>query len=210
MFTEDYFLTLLKDLHTCISIYNVKFAYLAFSLKSKSKQAIKNTKVNLTSHFNKKMKITKLPHLSSSHKIQLLELWNNEYPEKLNYNSLDDFENYLDQLTEQSHFLLIAENNQIKGWYFDFKRMDEKWFVILLASEIQGKGFGTKLLHLAKEKEAELNAWVIDRNTEKKKDGSFYKSPLSFYQKNKFEVLSEIRLELDILSAVKIQWKNRI
>lgn len=54
MFTEDYFLTLLKDLHTCISIYNVKFAYLAFSLKSKSKQAIKNTKVNLTSHFNKK------------------------------------------------------------------------------------------------------------------------------------------------------------
>jgi GNAT superfamily N-acetyltransferase len=156
------------------------------------------------------MKITKLPHLSSSHKIQLLELWNNEYPEKLNYNSLDDFENYLDQLTEQSHFLLIAENNQIKGWYFDFKRMDEKWFVILLASEIQGKGFGTKLLHLAKKKEAELNAWVIDRNTEKKKDGSFYKSPLSFYQKNKFEVLSEIRLELDILSAVKIQWKNRI
>ncbi|MCG8701321.1 MAG: GNAT family N-acetyltransferase [Bacteroidales bacterium] len=154
------------------------------------------------------MELVKLQHLSKSEKAQILSLWNNEYPKKLSFNSHEDFENYLIKLSEQSHILLIDKNNKIRGWYIDFKRDDEKWFVILIDSKIHGKGFGTKLLKAAKEKEVELNGWVIDKNNEIKKNGELYTSPLSFYLKNEFEVLSKFRLELDMISAIKIYWKK--
>ena len=146
--------------------------------------------------------------LSKNDKKEILNLWNDEYPEKLNYQTLSEFEKYLENLTEQSHILMKSENQSIKGWYFDFVRENEKWFAIILDSNFHGKGFGTKLLSLGKEKESELNGWVIDKQDDKRKNGELYKSPLNFYLKNGFEKFDNERLELEKISAVKIKWKK--
>lgn len=144
--------------------------------------------------------------LSTAEKLEILELWNNEYPKILNYKSKEGFDEYLENLDEQSHLLLIDEKKKVRGWYFDFDRENEKWFAILLDSKIQEKGLGTKILNLAKEKESKLNGWVIDHNNSKKGNGEIYKSPLMFYLKNGFEKIPQVRLELDKISAVKIKW----
>ena len=73
---------------------------------------------------------------------------------------------------------------------------------------MSGKGFGTQLLNLGKEKESVLNGWVIDHDKDKKRNGENYISPLNFYLKNGFEVFPDNRLELEKLSAVKIRWKK--
>ena len=49
------------------------------------------------------MKINKLNNLSINQKLEILNLWNHEYPENLKYQSLTDFENYLNNLTEPEH-----------------------------------------------------------------------------------------------------------
>ncbi|MEX0316103.1 MAG: GNAT family N-acetyltransferase [Allomuricauda sp.] len=152
------------------------------------------------------MKFIKRSSLTSSEKLQVLDLWNNEYPEKLAYNSTVAFNTYLEKLQDPSHILLIDEDKKIKGWYFDFIRDNEKWFAIILDSQIHGKGIGSKMLELAKQKETELNGWVVDHDTDKKKNGESYHSPLNFYLKNGFDKLSADRLELDNISAVKIRW----
>ena len=62
------------------------------------------------------------------------------------------------------------------------------------------------MLNTLKNDENTLNGWVIDHNSDKKLNGNIYQSPLEFYIKNGFETLSETRLELEIMSAVKIKW----
>lgn len=135
-------------------------------------------------------------------------MWNNEFPEKLKYQDVADFDNYLKNLTKQSHIIMVNEDQKIKGWYFDFIRDNEKWFAIILDTKFQGKGLGNKILDIAKEKESELNGWVIDHRNDVKQNGEFYQSPLSFYLKNGFEQLIENRLENERISAVKIKWKK--
>lgn len=154
------------------------------------------------------MKIITTNNLDDHQKKVIYELWNAEYPKNLTHPNLIDFENYLNALTNQHHNLLIDKYGIIKGWYFDFDRNNEKWFAMILASEIQGKGFGTLLLNEAKKRESVLNGWVIDKTNYLKQSGDDYKSPISFYIKNGFHKLPEIRLELAHLSAVKIQWKK--
>ncbi len=105
---------------------------------------------------------------------RFLILWNNEYPERLSFNSIKEFEIYLNDLNEQRHLLLINSERKVKGWYFDFKRDNEKWFAIILDSKLHEKEFGTKVLELAKQKENELNGWVIDHNKHRMKNGKLY------------------------------------
>jgi len=135
-------------------------------------------------------------------------LWNNEYPENLSYKTTLEFDKYLENLTNQSHILLVDIDGKIKGWYFDFIRENEKWFALILDAKLQGKGLGRKMLNLAKEKESELSGWVIDGSNDKKQNGEFYESPLSFYLKNGFELLVKNRLENEKVSAVKIKWEK--
>ncbi len=139
----------------------------------------------------------------------MLELWNNEYPEKLNYNNLFQFEEYLAELTGITHFLLIENKDSIMGWAYSFIRNDEKWFAIILSEKQQGKGHGSELLAHLKQSDNQLNGWVIDHNNDLIKNGKVYKSPLVFYLKNGFEIIENERLELDKISAVKIQWINK-
>lgn len=155
------------------------------------------------------MKITTNNRLDLEQKRQILQLWNNEYPEKLAYKNLEGFENYLEKLHNVNHFLL-TDNEKIHGWVITFMRDSEIWFAIILSGNIHGEGWGTKMLNELKQNKTELNDWVIDHNNDKKINGKFYKSPLEFYLKNEFKVLSDIRLELEIMSAVKIKWTKTI
>ena len=152
------------------------------------------------------MKFINTSQLSKKQRKEILEIWNHEYPRQLNYSTLGDFDNYLKKLEDPSHIVVVDEKDRIKGWYVDFIREGEKWFVIILDSELHGKGLGTKLLNLAKAKEIQLNGWVIDHDNDKRKNGAPYNSPLAFYLKNGFERLPDVRMELEKISAVQIKW----
>ncbi|UOK42281.1 MULTISPECIES: GNAT family N-acetyltransferase [Flavobacterium] len=150
--------------------------------------------------------IVETTDLSKGQKLQLFELWNKEYPKKLCYETLVDFENYLGKLENKTHFLLTDENLKIVGWALLFERENETWFVKIIDASFQRKGFGQKLLERLKSKTNILNGWVIDHNNDKKSNGSDYKSPINFYIRNQFKINNTIRLELDIISAAKIEW----
>lgn len=154
------------------------------------------------------MKILSTNNLTSIQRSAIRVLWNQEYPEKLTHHTLSDFENWLHKLKNPSHLLLVDHGGKIRGWYVDFDRDNKKWFAIILDARIQGKGYGRKLLDQAKEKEAVLNGWVIDHNTDRKRNGAIYRSPLSFYLKNGFKKVESDRLELNNISAIRILWEN--
>ena len=154
------------------------------------------------------LKIIQTNELNDQAKMQVFDLWNNEYPEKLSYKSLNEFDNYLQNLNNLKHFLLISDIDIILGWALTFDRDNNKWFAIILSEKIKGKGLGRKMLDELKKVEHILNGWVIDHNNDKKKNGVAYVSPLKFYEKCGFEIQNDVRLELDKISAVKIRWTN--
>lgn len=135
-------------------------------------------------------------------------LWNNEYPKNLGYNNITELKSYIDDLLNCDHYLMLSDAKLITGWAFKFNRNNEKWFAIILSNSIQGKGIGSLLLDKLKENESELCGWMIDHNRDLKNNGKYYSSPLNFYAKNSFNILTDQRLELENLSAVKICWKN--
>jgi len=92
------------------------------------------------------MKIVQKEILSLEEKETLHELWNNEYPAKLNLKTIDDFELYLNWLSETKHYLLFDDLDKINGWAFTFLRENENWFAIILNREIQGRGNGSLLM----------------------------------------------------------------
>ena len=152
------------------------------------------------------MKIVSKGELSLQQKEIICELWNSEYPEKLSYKSVVEFENYLNNLYDLKHYLLKDELDVIHGWGITFDRENEKWFAIIVSSKIQSKGFGTQFLNHLKTIEPKLSGWVIDHNNDLKFDNTTYASPLDFYLKNGFTVCKEIRIESEKISAVKIVW----
>ena len=156
------------------------------------------------------MKIIKQAHLDDEQKKQLFELWNNEYPEQLAYQSIENLEKYLDKLANQTHYLLLNEQQNIQGWATTFLRDNERWFAIIVSEKLQGKGMGTQMLNKLKEDETVLNGWIIDHDADKKSNGKDYKSPVEFYQKNGFEMIADTRLELEIMSAVKMKWTKPV
>ncbi|MBB6127142.1 GNAT family N-acetyltransferase [Mucilaginibacter lappiensis] len=136
------------------------------------------------------------------------QLWNDEYPEKLQYQNINDFNGYLDNLGNKQYFLLIDEDDILQGWSATFLRDNERWFAIILNSKVQGKKYGTRILNEIKKHETFLAGWVIDKEGELKSNGSKYASPLAFYIKNGFKVLEDYRIESEKLSAVKISWQS--
>ncbi len=139
--------------------------------------------------------------------LQLMELWNKEYPASLAHKTLEDFESYLSTLSYCKHYS-IAENNSIYAWGFEFDRNEERWFALIIHSAYQGKGIGSQLLNFMKLSNKQLNGWVIDHGNAKMSDGSFYRSPLAFYLKNDFQVIFHQRIDNEVISAVKIQWNR--
>ncbi|MFC5047399.1 GNAT family N-acetyltransferase [Aquimarina hainanensis] len=153
------------------------------------------------------IKIQETSSLHSIHKKEIYQLWNKEYPKQLAYADMSDFDTYLNSLIDPIYRLLI-DKDRIKGWYTDFIREEKRWFVMIIDTSLHGKGYGRKLLQLAQNNRLELNGWAIDHDEDKKQDGSPYRSPITFYQKNGFIVIPNIRLRSDLINAVKVQWKN--
>lgn len=145
--------------------------------------------------------------LSCDEKRQLMELWNSEYPAKLVYTDLTEFEKYLHLLEKPTHNLVWL-NERIVGWATKFYRDQSKWFAIILSSSIQGQNIGSRLMEQIKANESLLYGWVIDHDEDIKADGKRYISPLNFYLKQDFKITEDERLELTTLSAVKIFWSN--
>jgi GNAT superfamily N-acetyltransferase len=154
------------------------------------------------------MKIIRTTLLTLDQKQLLFELWNSEYPEKIGYTKLSEFENYLDGLLEIMQFLIYDDLNQLLGWAYTFVRADDDWFGIIVNSKIQGKGFGTLLLDELKKNKLVLNGWVIDHQNDLKQNKEPYFSPLDFYTKNGFLVHQNNRIENEKISAVKIRWEK--
>lgn len=157
------------------------------------------------------MKIIEKEVLSLQDKESLLQLWNNEYPKQLNYQTMDEFDLYLDGLSGKKHYLLIDDDDKIKGWAFTFLRNDEDWFAIILNQDVQGTGKGSLLINELKKNKDSLNGWVVDHENDVKQNKEQYKSPLLFYIKNGFVICKETRIENEKMSAVRINWniKNK-
>jgi len=154
------------------------------------------------------VKIIKQEILSLEEKEVLREIWNNEYPAKLYLKTPEDFNLYLNGISNTKHYLLIDDSDKIIGWAFTFLRDGENWFSIIVDSKIQGRGNGTFLINEIKKNNTNLKGWVIDQENEVKQNEEIYKSPIPFYIKNGFEVLPDIRIENEKMSGVKIYWKQ--
>ena len=154
------------------------------------------------------MRITKSKQLSSEQKQEIFDLWNEEYPVNLRYNDISELDEYLDKFEDQNHMLLIDENGRIKGWYADFLRDDERWFLAILHGEIQGRGLGTQLIDMAKRANEELNGWVVKEEIYLKRNGEMYRSPIEFYRKNGFEIFDQTQLKTEKINAIKVRWSK--
>ena len=152
------------------------------------------------------MKIIQSAVLTLKEKQSLFELWNSEYPEKIGYTNISEFENYLEALSNKEHYLLMNDENEILGWAFTFNRDNEQWFAIILNSKIHRKGYGRLLLDELKKNNSVLNGWAIDHHNEIKQNREPYISPIDFYVKNGFIAEQDVRIESDKISAVKIRW----
>lgn len=95
------------------------------------------------------------------------------------------------------------------GWAFTFIRCEEKWFAIILNSIVHGKGYGTLLLDELKMNDSVLNGWVINHQNDLKQNKKPYISPIEFYSKNGFVIVTDIRIENDKMSAIKIRWEKK-
>lgn len=149
------------------------------------------------------MKIKQQKTLSQQQLDQINRLWNEEYPINL--------ANRLPLLIEEnevlSHYIIENEQEQIIAWALDFKRENEISFSIIVSSEYKGKGLGRLLINKLKEQNDEFYGWVIDHDNDLKVNDEKYASPLAFYEHLDFEVLSDRRLQTELISAVKIKWK---
>lgn len=152
------------------------------------------------------MEITETETLTELQKLDIMRLWNREYPQRLALHAVEDFEAYLEPLRRQVHYL-AQEGGEIVAWAFHFWREDEPWFALIVHGDRQGEGIGHALLRILKLKHDKLCGWVIDQDDELKSDGEPYRSPLVFYLKNGFAFLPAQRLETEKMSAVKIVWE---
>ncbi|MFA6261007.1 MAG: N-acetyltransferase [Bacteroidia bacterium] len=144
--------------------------------------------------------------LNKVQKEALFQLWNAEYPAKIVYDTIADFEIYLNQLYEPHHYLLMNTDKHILGWAYTFMLEEETWFSILIGKAGQMKGSGKEILQVFKERESKLIRWVIEHDLEFRKDGTRYHSPIGFYLKYGFDVVRDQRLNLQQFTAVKIKW----
>ncbi|UGU15998.1 GNAT family N-acetyltransferase [Sinomicrobium kalidii] len=146
--------------------------------------------------------------LTQRQKQEILDLWNREYPKDLSLADVKAFEDYLDSLADKRHLLLLDENGSVKGWLIDFVRDEERCFAMLLNPDQQGKGLGSRLLTLAKERNSELNGWVVDNSEELKENGEKYRSPIGFYEKNGFSVLPGVSSKKNNINGIRVHWST--
>ena len=153
------------------------------------------------------MEIIQTSNLTKEQLTRILKLWNAEYPSQIVYSNGQDFENFIAGMKNARHFTITDDEAHVEGWLCIFERNDADWFSMIVSGASQGKGYGSALLREAKENIKSLHGWAIDHNRDVKSNGESYKSPLEFYTKNGFEIVSNERLENNSVSTVKILWQ---
>lgn len=153
------------------------------------------------------MEIVETETLTEIFKQDFFRLWNEEYPESLSYSEIEEFEIYLKNLQDKRYFLL-TENGQLKSVAVQFVREEQNWFLIIVGKENQKQGIGKQMLDRLKSGNDSLIGWVIDKEGYKNRLGEDYNSPLNFYLKSEFRVISDTRLESEKISAVRIEWER--
>lgn len=154
------------------------------------------------------MQVKRTQQLTKKQKKNIIDLWNEEYPEALSLSDVNAFDDYLEGLSDKHHLLVIDDKEDVAGWLIDFIRGGERCFAMLLHVSSQGKGYGTKLLDTAKQTNTELNGWVIDNNEQQKQNGQNYKSPTGFYKKNDFEIVHGIQSKKNGIKGIKVRWEK--
>jgi GNAT superfamily N-acetyltransferase len=149
------------------------------------------------------MKIKQANGLTAEEQEAARAIWNNEYPVNLRLETPGDFERYLSNLSEKTHYL-VKDGDVLLGWGLTFLRDNECWFAMILDRSIQGKGIGSELLDRMKSQHPRLFGWVVDHGNDLKVNGEPYHSPMDFYRKNGFSVDANVRLELPAISAVRV------
>jgi RimJ/RimL family protein N-acetyltransferase/GNAT superfamily N-acetyltransferase len=149
------------------------------------------------------MEIKKTKYINRDQFQQINQMWNDEYPIKLK----DRFGILLEGVENYNHYL-IEQNNNVLAWAVEFEKEKEKRFSIIVKNEYKGNGFGKLLINRLKRDLGEFYGWVIDHNNDLKQNGAFYKTPIEFYLKNGFVIVSKERIDSEMIKAVKI--KNNI
>ncbi len=152
------------------------------------------------------MKIIKTKILTNKQGEQINALWNDEYPIKLK----DRFPVLLDGVENYSHYIIEDDKQNVLAWAVDFEKENEIRFSIIVASKHKGKGLGSMLLENLKKENKLFYGWVIDHNDDVKSNGEAYQSPMPFYLKHGFEILHDIRIESEMIRAVKIKWSSML
>lgn len=150
------------------------------------------------------MKIQKSENLNSSEKIDIFNIWNSAYPSQIVYKGMEDFEKYLSSRKNPMH-LLLKNNSHVIGWLCIFDRNSERWFAMIVDPNYQRQGIGKMLMQQMQQMENTVNGWIVMHDKYAKIDGTPYLSPRSFYQSHNF-IITDEKLETDMLSTVKIRW----
>jgi hypothetical protein len=147
------------------------------------------------------MEIIKTKSLTEIQFQQINQLWNQEYPVNLK----DRFGILLEGAENYNHYIIEDKNHDVLAWAVDFEKDNEVRFSIIVKGTQQGKGFGSSLMKNLMNELPEFYGWVIDHDDDKKVNGENYKSPLAFYLKLGFEVVENMRIDNEMLKAVKIR-----
>ena len=147
------------------------------------------------------MEIIKTKNINSDQFQQIDQMWNDEYPIKLK----DRFGILLEGIENYNHYL-IEQNNSVLAWAVEFEKEKEKRFSIIVKNEYKGNGFGNLLINRLKRDLGEFYGWVIDHNDDLKLNGEHYKTPMPFYLNHGFEIMSDKRIDNEMIRAVLIKW----
>jgi len=134
---------------------------------------------------------------------QINTLWNEEYPEKLK----DRFALLLEGVDNYTHYMISDNENRLAAWAVLFHK-EEPRFCIIVSRHHQGSGLGRQLITRLQQEQSELYGWMIDHNNDRKADGSTYHAPVSFYLKLGFRVYHDVRIDNELVSAVRIGWRR--
>ena len=148
------------------------------------------------------MQLINTASLSANQIQQIDVLWNQEYPKNLH----NRFAILLTDASNYRHFIIENDAREIVAWAVLFDKENETRFSIIVGEETKGLGLGGQLIDALKQACPCFYGWVIDHDNDIKSDNSIYRSPLMFYLKHGFEVLSEQRLDTPIIKAVKVKW----
>lgn len=130
--------------------------------------------------------------LTDELKQQIFDIWNSVYPVQVTFPALENFEAYLSRAMDSRNFVYFNGINRIGGWLMTFTRDSQRSFVMLVSQDCQGRGIGRELLKTLKVSESQsVFGWAVESERYLLRDGSPYRSPISFYRKNGFKITNQ-------------------